>query len=352
MRADKTYELDCREVAHINSSLSDQTDVAMAAVLDCNRNPKRCFEGQQPGHLGFRLTAAEREPFGVSAIIHPYLNGDALLSDRQATAPEYVIDFGDNDMLKAASYRDAFEWVKHRVLPDWTANADTERGETGKVSGEHQGRLEKWWQLKRRRPELIAQLNALPRYIACSRVTKRPIFSLVSSSIHPDSSLTCFAFADDYSFGILQSSAHWQWFVAKCSKLKSDYRYTPESVFDTFPWPQAPSEKHINAIAAAGRDIRRIRAEAQATIPGGLRALYRTLELPGKNPLKAAHAALDQAVLAAYGFDPKADLLAQLLQLNRATAARIENGDPVAAPGLPPAYPDPARLVTEDCIGK
>ncbi len=46
---------------------------------------------------------------------------------------------------------------------------------------------------------------------------------------------------------------------------------------------------------------------------GGLRALYRTLELPGQNPLKAAHGALDAAVLAAYGFDPSGDLLAQLL---------------------------------------
>ena len=49
---------------------------------------------------------------------------------------------------------------------------------------------------------------------------------------------------------------------------------------------------------------------------GGLRDLYRTLELPGTNPLKDAHAALDTAVLTAYGFDPKKDLLAQLLAIN------------------------------------
>lgn len=39
-------------------------------------------------------------------------------------------------------------------------------------------------------------------------------------------------------FGILQSGLHWLWFTTKCSELKSDFRYTPESVFDTFPWPQ------------------------------------------------------------------------------------------------------------------
>ncbi len=83
---------------------------------------------------------------------------------------------------------------------------------------------------------------------------------------------------------------------------------------------------------------------------GGLRALYRTLELPGVNPLKDAHAALDAAVLAAYGFDPKGDLLAQLLALNQLVAARIERKDPVTSPGLPPGHPDPASLVTPDCI--
>jgi len=54
---------------------------------------------------------------------------------------------------------------------------------------------------------------------------------------------------------------------------------------------------------------------------GGLRAVYRTLELPGRHPLKDAHSALDAAVLAAYGFDAKKDLLAQLLELNLSVAA-------------------------------
>ena len=106
----------------------------------------------------------------------------------------------------------------------------------------------------------------------------------------------------------------------------------------------------IQAVAAAGREVRRIRAEALPKLKGGLRALYRTLELPGANPLKDAHAALDAAVLAAYAFSPKADLLAQLLALNQTVATRIERAEPVTAPGIPPAFPNPETLVTEDCI--
>ena len=72
-------------------------------------------------------------------------------------------------------------------------------------------------------------------------------------------------------------------------------------------------------------------------IDGGLRALYRTLELPGKNPLKDAHAALDAAVLTAYGFDAKQDLLAQLLDLNRYVSSREKARECVTAPGVPPS---------------
>jgi restriction-modification enzyme MmeI-like protein len=123
-----------------------------------------------------------------------------------------------------------------------------------------------------------------------------------------------------------------------------------DAVFDTFPWPQAATVKQIDAVAAAAREVRRVRAGALPKMKGGLRSLYRTLELPGANPLKDAHAALDTAVLTAYGFNAKKDLLAQLLALNQEVAAKIERDEPVTAPGAPKNYTDPKKLVTEDCI--
>jgi hypothetical protein len=252
--------------------------------------------------------------------------------------------------LEASAFPKTLEIIRQRVLPDWEKNAAAEQKDTGKSKGEHQGRLETWWLLKRRRGELLHSIGKMSRFVACSRVTKRPVFSFLSSQIHPDSSLTCFAFEDDYSFGILQSHAHWLWFTTKCSKLTERFRYTPDTVFDTFPWPQTATVKQIDAVAAAARELRRVRAEALPNIKGGLRALYRTLELPGANPLKDAHAALNAAVLAAYGFNPKRGLLAQLLALNQQVAAKIEKAEYVTAPGVPKNYPDAKKLVTEDCI--
>ncbi len=82
----------------------------------------------------------------------------------------------------------------------------------------------------------------------------------------------------------------------------------------------------IDAVAVAGRKLRRA------------------------NPLQDAHAALDTAILTAYGFSAKKDLLAQLLALNQQVAEKIESGEPVMPPGVPKNYPDPKKLVTEDCI--
>ena len=60
--------------------------------------------------------------------------------------------------------------------------------------------------------------------------------------------------------------------------------------------------------------------------------------------------ALFAAVLAAYAFNAKKDLLAQLLALNQEVAAKIEKGEPVTPPGMPANYPDAKKLLTEDCI--
>ena len=91
-------------------------------------------------------------------------------------------------------------------------------------------------------------------------------------------------------------------------------------------------------------------AWAQQHITGDEKAQAQGFELPGVNPLKDAHAALDAAVLAAYDFSARKDLLAQLLELNLSVAQRLERGEAVTPPGVPNNYPEPKNLVTRDCI--
>ena len=81
-----------------------------------------------------------------------------------------------------------------------------------------------------------------------------------------------------------------------------------------------------------------------------LRDLYRLLEQPGKNPIKDLHEALDKAVLEAYGFSEKEDILSQLLALNLSVSEKEKKGGKVQAPGLPEFVKNKESYVSEDCV--
>jgi hypothetical protein len=159
-----------------------------------------------------------------------------------------------------------------------------------------------------------------------------------------------FPLSDDYSFGILQSGLHWAWFTAKCSTLTARFRYTSDTVFDTFPWPQSPTLAQVKAVAEAAVSLRALRREIMGTNGWSLRDLYRTLETPGTNRLRDAQAALDSAVRAAYGMNASEDTLAFLLGLNLELTVSEAAGQTVVAPGLPSFISAPDDLVTTDCI--
>jgi len=354
--ASKDYELDVRQVAHLNASLSDRVDLGAAKSLLCNQEPKRVFQGVTPGHDGFVLTTPEKELVesdGRSAeVVHPYLTGRELVTG-DGTPERYIIDFQRRDLLQVQQFPNALKRIKESVLPDRQRKANEGKDADGNLRPHHKQFLDRWWALSWDRKDLFTGFERLQgRFICCSRVTKRPIFQFLTTDVWPSDKVQAFLFDDDYSFGILQSSAHWQWFLEKCSKLKSDFSYSIESVFDTFPWPQSPSPAQVEAIAEAGRALRTLRTQSLQSLSGGLRALYRTLDLPGKNPLKDAHARLDAAVLAAYSFNPKVDLLEQLLKLNQHVAQNLSDGKVVTAPGVPAEYIDAARLVTADAMGR
>lgn len=197
---------------------------------------------------------------------------------------------------------------------------------------------------------MIGRIMSIPRYIVCGQVTKRPIFEFIGNTIHPNAALIVFPFADDYSFGILQSGIHWAWFTAKCSTLTERFRYTSDTVFDTFPWPQDPSESNVRNVAKAAIKLRALRRKVMAENEWSLRDLYRTLELEGDNPLREAHAALDAAVRSAYGMKDAEDPLAFLLALNEAmSVGELWKRQPVG-PGLPPIIKNPDQLITDDCV--
>lgn len=101
-------------------------------------------------------------------------------------------------------------------------------------------------------------------------------------------------------------------------------------------------------MAEAAVSLRALRREVMSSNGWNFRELYRTLDLPGANPLKTAQDTLDSAIRAAYGMGAKEDPLTFLLAQNAELADREADGQPVVGPGLPPSIVSTQRLVTED----
>jgi hypothetical protein len=350
---DPKSEFLIEQIKSINSSLSIGIEVILAKKLQINQKTKICFIGQYPFNDGFLLSFKEAVNFlslnkKNKEIIFPYMIGRDLVELSHPS--RWIIDFGQRSLHEVMKYSEPFQRLKELVMPDVLAKAEEEKEATGKGSTRWTRMAEKWWQFRDYQPGTMSAITLVSRYIAISRVTKRPIFEFISNKIHPDNTLVIFSVADNYSFGVLQSGLHSAWFKARCSTLTERYRYTSNTVFDTFPWPQNPSLKQVQAVAKAAVDLRAFRRRIMQENGWSLRDLYRTLETPGKNALRDAHEALDKAVRAAYGMKKDQDPLKFLLDLNLAVAAREEAGEPVVGPGLPPCVTDPAPFITDDCI--
>lgn len=102
-----------------------------------------------------------------------------------------------------------------------------------------------------------------------------------------------------YHFGILTSNVHMAWMRTVCGRLKSDYRYSKDIVYNNFPWPEV-SEKDKAKIEETAQAI----LDARELYPdSSLADLYDETLMPAE--LLKAHRANDRAVMNAYGFTKK-----------------------------------------------
>lgn len=102
--------------------------------------------------------------------------------------------------------------------------------------------------------------------------------------------------ANMYVFGILTSNVHMAWMRTICGRLKSDYNYSRDVVYNNFPWPDI-SEKQRRKIERTAQAI----LDARALYPDSSPAdLYDETTMPPE--LRTAHQRNDMAVMEAYGF--------------------------------------------------
>ena len=102
-----------------------------------------------------------------------------------------------------------------------------------------------------------------------------------------------------FHFGVLTSLMHMAWVKTTCGRLKSDYRYSKDIVYNNYPWPENPTDKQKEQIYKAAQKV----LDARSEFPNSsLADLYDPLTMPPN--LVKAHNELDKAVDLAYRPQP------------------------------------------------
>ncbi len=126
-----------------------------------------------------------------------------------------------------------------------------------------------------------------------------------------------------FEFGVLNSKMHLTWVNYTCGRLKSDYRYSNEIVYNNYPWPKDPSDKNKKTVETKAQKVLDIRAEFP---DNSLADLYDPLTMPPK--LVKAHQELDKAVDLCYrpqAFINEAARIAYLFELYEEYTAPLFN---------------------------
>ncbi|SFX22224.1 hypothetical protein SAMN04487832_10324 [Ruminococcus sp. XPD3002] len=151
----------------------------------------------------------------------------------------------------------------------------------------------------------------IPRH---SSETRRYIpFGFVSPDIIVNDAVQIIPNAKLYHFGILMSNVHMAWTRAVCGRIKSDYRYSKDIVYNNFPWcaPTPEQKAKIEKTAQAILDARALYPDSS------LADLYDELTMPPE--LRKAHQANDRAVMEAYGFwgklNTESECVAELMKM-------------------------------------
>jgi len=386
--SEQTARLDGSPIAQVNADLSGHVvgtnamDLTTAQALVCNRRAS-FIGGMKKGEFDITGEMARAwlrlpNPNGRSnaEVVVPWQNG---LDVTRRPLGKWIVDFGvQRTEDDAALFEAPFAHVKLVVKParDLVRN-DLERT--------------RWWLHARPAPDLRNAVRALSRYIATARLAKFRLFVWQRAPLCVDGQLVVTARADDTTFGILHSRLHELWSLRMCTWMGkgNDPRYTPTTCFETFPFPAGltPADTahqrtealdggamipagltpevrgHAAAIARAAMRLVALRdawlnppdwTRAQPeVVPLGMAAspypdrivarpgfekevAQRTLtKLYNQRPawLAQAHATLDAAVAAAYGWADWTPAMADDEVLRRLLALNHERAERLSSPG-------------------
>ena len=335
---DHTKLLDGKAVDDITAFLFHRGRHSDPARLEANAG--KSFQGSIVLGMGFTFDDTDKKgvatplaemrrlidenPHNQDAIF-PYIGGQEVNTSPTHAHHRYVINFGDWPLRRAdlvATWQGADNntrrnWLRDGIVPldypepvaaDWPdllAIAE-ERVKPERLAQNDKGAKDKWWQFIRPRPELHATIDGLDRVLVIPQTSNVQGLAFLPSNMVFAHTLIVFPLRDYVSFAVLQSRFHQIWSAFLGPTMKDDLRYTPSDCFETFPFPEN-WETHPG-LEAAGEAYYDYRAMLMVENDEGLTKTYKRFHDPDEGDpriarLRQLHAAMDRAVLDAYGWN-------------------------------------------------
>jgi hypothetical protein len=213
--------------------------------------------------------AVETDPASV-ALIQPYLGGEEFNHQPEQRPHRFIVNYGEMSEQEARKYPSLMRIVEAKVKP----YRDGLKREVYR---------NKWWQFGEKQTALYTQAKGLSRVLAICRVSQSCAFGFAQiGSVYADS-LVVICKDTSSAFATLQSRSHELWARFLASSMKDDLRYTPSDCFETFPFP-AGFETNA-ALEAAGREYYEFRAALMQDLWLGLTETYNLFHSPDDEAL-------------------------------------------------------------------
>lgn len=286
------YTYDNGVQKHVVSSISPYLTEGNEMTIESHKTPlcdvpKMCF-GNQPRDGGhFVISPEEREEIvskndGAEKFLRPYMGAEEFIKGKKRWCL----------------------WLNH-ATPAEIKHSPTLYAKVKAVQEMRLASRAKTTNGYAKVPHLFAQMTQpegadyiiLPR-VSSERRKYIPMGFMTADVISSDA-VQIIPSATLYHFGILESNVHMAWMRAVCGRLKSDYRYSKDVVYNNFPWPTPTAEQKAKIEQSAQAIL-----DARALYPdSSLADLYDPTLMPKE--LLQAHRQNDRAVMAAYGFSTK-----------------------------------------------
>ncbi|MHB1345588.1 MAG: Eco57I restriction-modification methylase domain-containing protein [Thermoleophilia bacterium] len=225
-------------------------------------------------------------------VIFPYIGGAELYTSPIHKHHRYVINFAEMTLEEAQAWPALYRIVADRVLPERRTN-------------NRESRRKYWWRFGESTPALYRAARRCSRVLAVCVVGPHISFAFLSSNMVYAESLIIIPLETYHAFCTLQSRPHELWARFFGSSMKDDSRYTPSDCFETFPLP--PEWTTHPTLEVAGQTYYDFRAALMVRNDEGLTKTYNRFHDPEERDpdilkLRELHAAMDRAVLDAYGW--------------------------------------------------